>query len=599
MKKSTKLAVNTTSTASKTLHIFWQEVSAYPFKLTFSLTNPVITVLADAFAGPYIISVFLARIQSGSSLNLHNSLPLIGLYAASQLYGQVIGWRLTLYAAWSMEVSAERNLYSRIYKHLSHQSTGFHANRFGGSLVSQTNKLVGSMDRFWDSMIYQLIPSIVAVLGAVTILSFIFWQYALVLLILSILFTLIVVFGNKKVAKYNIEESKASNLLTGRLADGITNILAIKSHGEEDGELKSFGEYAERWFQKNMKSMHAFLKVSSVYSSIIVILNISALMAAVSASQHHIIALSAVYLCVTYTFTVARQLWEMNNITRNLNRVFGDAYEMTEILGIKPDIVDKPDATESNVVRGDIRFKNVTFGHDETDKQNPLFKDLNLHIKGGEKIGLIGHSGGGKTTLSKLIMRFMEIQDGQILVDNHDITDLKQGSLRQSIAYVPQEPILFHRTLAENIRYGRPEASDKELKIISKLAHADDFIQKLPKGYETLVGERGVKLSGGQRQRVVIARAMLKNAPILLLDEATSALDSESEELIQEALWKLMEGRTAIVIAHRLSTIQKMDRIIVLEKGSIVEEGSHKELIRLNGVYASLWNRQSGGFLKD
>jgi len=212
---------------------------------------------------------------------------------------------------------------------------------------------------------------------------------------------------------------------------------------------------------------------------------------------------------------------------------------------------------------------------------------------------LVGHSGGGKTTITMLLLRFMDINDGEILIDGQNIAHVKQTELRQAIAYVPQDPALFHRSLADNIRYGRLKATDAEVRKASRLAHAEEFIGGLKDGYETLVGERGVKLSGGQRQRIAIARAMVKDAPILVLDEATSALDSESEKLIQDALWKLMEGRTTIAIAHRLSTIQRMDRIVVLDEGKIVEQGSHKELLEADGIYARLWAHQSGGFLEE
>ncbi len=237
--------------------------------------------------------------------------------------------------------------------------------------------------------------------------------------------------------------------------------------------------------------------------------------------------------------------------------------------------------------------------HDGGSKQDARIQDLKRRIKPGEKVGLVGHSGSGKTTLTRILLRFSDIQDGEITIDGQNISHISQDDLRRSISYVPQEPLLFHRSIKENITYGRPDASEEAMRVIARKAHADDFIDKLPKKYETLVGERGVKLSGGQRQRIAIARAMLKNAPILVLDEATSALDSESEALIQDALWKLMEGRTAIVIAHRLSTIQRMDRIVVLDNGRIVEQGSHKELIRQNGTYAQLWIRQSGGFIEE
>jgi ATP-binding cassette subfamily B protein len=249
------------------------------------------------------------------------------------------------------------------------------------------------------------------------------------------------------------------------------------------------------------------------------------------------------------------------------------------------------------VNNSEITLRNVDFMHDK--EESKLFSKFSLTIPGQQKTGMVGVSGSGKTTLTKLLLRFMDVSDGSIEIDNQDIKEVTQKSLHENIAYVPQEPLLFHRSLRENIAYGKPGASQKEIEKAAKLAHANEFIEKLPDRYETLVGERGVKLSGGQRQRVAIARAILKDAPILVLDEATSALDSESEKLIQDALAKLMKNRTSIVIAHRLSTIQKMDRIVVLVKGKIAEQGSHKELLAKKGIYAKLWAHQSGGFIEE
>jgi len=303
-----------------------------------------------------------------------------------------------------------------------------------------------------------------------------------------------------------------------------------------------------------------------------------------------------VYLILTYTGSIMGRLWEMNGFFRNLNRVLGDAREMTEILGTEPEVREPANPEKAHFIRGDIAFRGVTFQH--SDDGARIFQNLDVHIKPGEKIGLVGPSGSGKTSLTYLLLRMMDIQKGEIQIDGQNIANVAQQDLRSHIAYVPQEPLMFHRTIMENIRYGQLDASDKQVTSAAKMSNAHEFIQTLPQGYDTLVGERGTKLSGGQRQRVAIARAMLKNAPILVLDEATSALDSESEVLIQDALWKLMEGRTAIVIAHRLSTIQKMDRILVLEKGTIVEQGTHRELLRQQGVYAKLWSHQSGGFIE-
>jgi len=409
---------------------------------------------------------------------------------------------------------------------------------------------------------------------------------------------LFVLHGTRKMAALSTAESQASTISTGRLADTITNIAAVKSYAREEDELAAYVDTVDTWRKRSLATMRGFLGVSTGYSSMIMVLNSLALVTALIATGHHLIAAGTVYLAITYTFTVARQLWETNQIGRNYNRIMGDAYDMVQILDLEPEITDPGKPETSKILHGSITFKDVTFGHD--GGQRPLFNHLDMHIKPGEKVGLVGHSGSGKTTLTRLLLRFSDIRSGAITIDGQDIRSITQADLRQHIAYVPQEPLLFHRSIAENIAYGEPNASQEAIEAAAKMASAHDFIISLPDGYETLVGERGVKLSGGQRQRIAIARAMLKNAPILALDEATSALDSESEVLIQAALWKLMEGRTAIVIAHRLSTIQKMDRIIVLDKGKIVEEGSHKELIsKPNGTYAKLWAHQSGGFIEE
>jgi ATP-binding cassette subfamily B protein len=303
---------------------------------------------------------------------------------------------------------------------------------------------------------------------------------------------------------------------------------------------------------------------------------------------------------VAYTSNIGQRLWEFSQQTlRNYNRALGDAQDMTEILAIEPEVKDPAKPQKSRIKNGAISFKEMSFAHPESNDDDGLFNNLNLDIKPGEKIGLVGRSGSGKTSLTKLLLRYHDLDSGEILIDSQNIAKITQDDLRRSIAYVPQEPLLFHRTIQENIAYGKPDATMDEVHEAARKANAADFIEKLADGYETLVGERGVKLSGGQRQRIAIARAILKDAPILVLDEATSALDSESERLIQDALWELMKGRTAIVIAHRLSTIQKMDRILVMENGEIVEQGTHTQLVKHGGIYAQLWAHQSGGFIEE
>jgi len=293
---------------------------------------------------------------------------------------------------------------------------------------------------------------------------------------------------------------------------------------------------------------------------------------------------------------INRQLWEMTSITRTFNRIIGDAHEMTQILKADFKLIDHS-KRKLTLNQAGVEFKNVDFIHDLGDGQQ-VFKDFNLRIEPGQKVGIVGHSGSGKTTLTRILLRFSDITNGKITIDGQDISQVTQQSLHKAVAFVPQEPLLFHRSLKENIAYGKNDASDKEIVDASRKAHALEFIDDLPDKFETIVGERGIKLSGGQRQRIAIARAILKDAPILVLDEATSALDSESERLIKSSLDELMKNRTTLVIAHRLSTIAKLDRIIVLEKGKIIEDGNHDELLKNNGVYARLWSHQSGGFIE-
>ena len=295
----------------------------------------------------------------------------------------------------------------------------------------------------------------------------------------------------------------------------------------------------------------------------------------------------------TYTYNLTNQFNFINAGLQKFNRAFGDASGMTAVLDEPRLVADAPDAADLAVTRGDIDFAGIGFSYEDGSATTRVFEDFNLQIPAGQRIGLVGMSGSGKTTLTKLLLRLSDIQEGTITVDGQDISQITQQSLRRQIAYVPQEPLLFHRSIAENIAYGRPDATMEQIREAAQQANALEFIEQLPQGFETVTGERGVKLSGGQRQRIAIARAMLADCPVLVLDEATSALDSESEHLVQDALSKLMAGRTAIVVAHRLSTVASLDRIVVLSNGRIVEDGPHAELVEYGGAYAHLWARQT------
>jgi hypothetical protein len=580
------------------LSLFWRASSPYKHRRNLTIFFAIVTLAVTIFVGPLIIAQLLSIIQHNQLHDSNNLWMLIGLYGVSQLWSSVIGWRLVLYLAWTFETAMQRDLYVRCFSKLTNQTMFFHSSKFSGSLVSQTNKLSGATERFWDTIIWSILPLVISLIGSIIVLSTLLWQYALFLLVLSAIFSVVVYYGSKPMAKLNKKEAKASNKLSGQLADVLSNVLAVKSSGAEATEQQRFKKTVNSWRGASLDTMHGFLKVSTVYSTINMSIKIGAIAFAVYAAQHNLVSVAAVYLIITYTSSVAHELWNMNGIMRSYNRIIGDAHEMVEILQTPTTLVDRSDAKLA-ITRGGIVMDNITFTHDE-GQGDTLFHDFSLDIQPGEKIGLVGSSGSGKTTLTKLLLRFADIDSGEIAIDAQNIAEVTQASLREKIAYVPQEPLLFHRSVRENIAYGRPDATDAEIERAAKKAGAYDFIIKMQDGFNTMVGERGVKLSGGQRQRIAIARAILKDAPILILDEATSALDSESEALIQKSLETLMKGRTSIVIAHRLSTIAKLDRIIVLENGHIIEDGSHDQLLaKKRGVYAKLWTRQSGGFIEE
>ena len=407
--------------------------------------------------------------------------------------------------------------------------------------------------------------------------------FAGILLTFAILYATVATITYYKTRHVDEEFAAAESKRSGQLADSVMNVLSVKSYAREKYEKARF----HRETENVKKTIYKQARVSFARNLALNCLGTTTFGVSVADS---------VFL-YSIGSGLLSEIWMLNHILRTMNRKFGNAKEMVEILDL-PFIVDDKTDIPLKVEEGKIEFSHITFQHDE--QKAPLFVDFDLDIKPGERIGLVGVSGSGKTTLTKLLLRFADVNKGGIYVDGHDIRDVTQNSLREAIAYVPQESNLFHRSIKENIAYGKPGATDEEVYEAARLAHADEFIKDLPKGYETEVGERGVKLSGGQRQRIAIARAILKDAPILVLDEATSALDSESEAAIQKALNNLMKNRTSIVIAHRLSTVANLDRIVVLEQGKIIEQGSHEELLKKKGgTYKQLWSRQSGAFLGD
>jgi ATP-binding cassette subfamily B protein len=589
------------STTSKTIRLYWRYTHRYLPEFIVGTVGAVLAVIAQSMIPPLIVAKVFSKLQAAyirhQALHFSTFLPYFWWFLAAMLAG-VIFWRVQAYFVWQFEMKVRRDIANEVYNHLQAQSQRFHADRFGGALVSQTNKFTNSYERLMDDFIWNVVPSLTTVVVAIGVLAFISYPYALGLVAIVLIYLGLMSRRMARQLPFNARSAELESRQTAALADAITNISTIRAFAGEKYETKRFGGVSGKLFEANNILSVEIMKSEALSHLQTNGLQVIALLGGLIAITTHGTNASLLYLLISYTQNITNQLLQFSRLIRNTNRSLGDAVEMTEILGIQPEIKDPAEPEPVHIHRGEVRFDDVAFAYPE-NTEDPLFKGLNLKIKPGEKVGLVGPSGGGKTTITKLLLRFMDIESGEITIDGQNIAAINQEGLRARIAYVSQEPILFHRTLAENIGYGDLAAKQDAIQAVAKMANAHEFISQLPKGYETLVGERGVKLSGGQRQRVAIARAMLKNAPILVLDEATSSLDSESEVLIQDALWKLMEGRTAIVIAHRLSTIQKMDRIIVLEDGKVVEQGSHKELLAKNGTYARLWAHQSGGFLEE
>jgi ATP-binding cassette subfamily B protein len=484
-----------------------------------------------------------------------------------------------------------RFVFSEIQKH----SYDFFSNRFSGSLTSQARRFIDAFTTLHDGIVFTLWLNGVQLIGMFVVIAFfspvlaIFFLLAVVAIVVAVLPLL------KKRRVFDEREAEENSKLIGRFSDVVTNILNVKMFASGERERSEFETVADREARARMRSWKVFITLSTVQNGLIIILQVAAFFFALFLWTQGKITPGTVVLVQTYLLSIFGIVWGLTHSASRLLKAIASASEMIEIFELSPDIVDVERPETCRIKNGNIEFRDIAFTYEGGDR---VFEEFSFSVRSGEKVGLVGPSGGGKSTITKLLLRFVDPQKGGIFVDGQDIRNIRQDDLRSNISYVPQDPVLFHRSLYENIAYGRSDASAEEVYDAAKRAHAHEFIERLEKGYETLVGERGIKLSGGQRQRIAIARAILKGAPILVLDEATSALDSESEHAIQLAFDELMKGRTVIIIAHRLSTIRKMDRIVVLgENGKIAEEGTHDELLSREGSYAKLWKRQTGSFI--
>lgn len=509
----------------------------------------------------------------------------------------IINWVLRRIRGFSMVYFQTRvmtDLMQTSFNYLIRHSYRFFSDNFAGSLTRKVNRLARAFEEVDDQVELNLMPLLVTVIGILYVLFRRNTYLGLALVVGVAVFIVFHLLVARWKQRYDLQKAKKDSEATGVLADALSNSNTIKLFTGYNRERSLYKKVTEE-----LRKIRAFTwklneSIDALQGMLMLAIQFVMMYFAIIFWKQGILTVGDLVLVWLYLITLFERLWDFGRVLRRIFEGFADAAEMVEILEAPHDIRDIPGAKALIVKRGEVEFRELEFGFHQKRK---VLEDFNLHIKAGEKVALVGPSGAGKTTVVQLLFRFHDLEGGQILVDGQDISKVTQDSLRDHVALVPQDPVLFHRTLKENILYGRRDASDEEVIVAARKANCHNFISTLPYGYDTYVGERGIKLSGGERQRVAIARAILKNAPILVLDEATSSLDSESEALIQEALQKLIKGRTTIVIAHRLSTIMQMDRIVVIDAGKVVASGTHQDLLEEEGIYKKLWEIQAGGFI--
>ncbi len=591
------------ASTKETLAYCWRQMQPDRAAFTGACTAIVLGTLANAVAAPLIFASLLSRIaRLGPHEGLWKSFgPLLVAYAvvlaAATLCGRIGGWM-----NWGATLRSFGRAITGGYDHLIGLSHSWHTDRPSGEVIATLETSTWAFVDMIDAMVWGILRISVTTIGAIVVLGIVAWPVALVMTGLVAVFALVLHRRMGRVVAAEKEFSDAHSRATGVIADTIANLTTVRSQAAEEREKDHVGALVADSLSADLRARRVFTTTRIQMESAMAFFNWASIVVGVVLALHHVAAAGAVYLILFYATFVGTSLEESFEFIRLISRAIGRCAKFAGIAATQPDIVDVPGAPDMVVPRGRVEFRDLRFGY---RAGAPLFEGLDLRIEPGEHVGLVGPSGSGKTTLTKLMLRYADRDGGLIEIDGQDIACVTQHSLRGHIAYVPQEPQMLHRTIAENICYGMESGNggngvDMDLvRSVGRAAYVDEFVERLPDGYQTVVGERGMKLSGGQRQRVAIAQAMAKGAKVLVLDEATSALDSESESLVQEALWHLMEGTTALVVAHRLATIARLDRIVVLDRGRVVEQGTHAELLSAgrSGVYGRLWAHQSGGFL--
>lgn len=550
----------------------------------------------DLAIRPYVVRTMINRMTDLTPDHVYAALlgPAILYVSMSAL--KVFILRIYDYVWLSINAPLQKYIDLQLMNRMMQHSHHFYQNQFAGSLGNKIKDVMNGIPKLLRIMIDQLFSNIFALISAIIVLWYTNGMFALALTIWVTIFILVPLQTAKKIKELGKSSAELQSNVMGMVVDIISNMMTVRLFTAQDQERKNLSHILNSYVSTYQKRDWFLLKMFAFQGGSFIIYQGLCLLWLIIGFKNGSIAPGDFVLVLTINISIVHNLWSFAQDLSQFAELTGNVTQGLDLILSPLEIKDKPNARTLIVDKGEITFDHVQFAY---KGDAPLFEDKSITIKPGQKVGLVGYSGSGKSTFVNLILRLFDVDNGHILVDGQNIRNVTQNSLRANIGMIPQDPALFHRSIMENIRYGKPDATESEVIEAAQNAHIHALIEMLPNGYNAMVGERSVKLSGGQRQRIAIARAFLKNAPILILDEATSQLDTITEKYIQEALWKLMQGKTSLVIAHRLSTLLEMDRILVFEKGMITQDGTHDALLAQDGLYKKLWHAQIGGLLPD